>query len=122
MRKILLLIALCVSVFFMFPPPKAKAIDPITMAILAPVAISAAKQAAPYGLRWVAGASRGIMFIGSNFVDMARLPLGAIQATAGAPFGFLRSGFRNIVLGAVAPFKLVGNVLMLPVYGFSAMF
>ena len=34
--------------------------------------------------------------------------------TLGAPFGFFSNGVNNIARGAMAPIKMVGNILVLP--------
>ena len=57
---------------------------------------------------------RTIMGLVVPMLEIMLLPLGAVQATLGAPFGYLGTGVKNIGKGAVAPFKMVLNVLALP--------
>jgi len=115
MRKTILLIILIGLAFMLFPAPQAKAMDPITIALLAPVAIAAAEKAQPYVMRGLKGGLKGFMDMGMDIIDIFRLPLGVLQATLGAPFGFFTDGIRNMVLGLVAPFKLAFHTVMLPV-------
>jgi hypothetical protein len=115
MRKALVLIILIGLAFMFFPAPQAKAMDPITIALLTPVAIAAAQKAQPYLVRGLQGGLKGFKDMGMDLIDVFRLPLGVLQATLGAPFGFFKDGLRNVVLGVVAPFKLAFHTVMLPV-------
>ena len=98
----------------LFPAPKAKAIDPVTIAILAPIALKVAEIARPYVIRGLANLGQGLIICGKDVLGVCRLPLGFIQSTLGIPFGGLGPGVRNIVLGFMAPFKLGFHVMMLP--------
>lgn len=115
MKKALLLIIMASFVFMLFPVPQAQAMDPVTIALLAPVAMAAAEKAQPYIVRGLKGGLKGFMDMGMDMVDIFRLPLGILQATLGMPFGFFKDGMRNMVLGGVAPFKLAFHAVMLPV-------
>lgn len=105
---------------FFCPAPKAKALDPVTMALLAPVAIKVAEKATPYVISGLANGARGMVVIGKDMLDFFRLPLGLLQSTLGAPLGFFSSGVKNIAMGGVAPFKMALHTLMLPLYFFGA--
>ncbi|MBE6402211.1 MAG: hypothetical protein E7039_00630 [Lentisphaerae bacterium] len=94
--------------------PRAVAFEPITVALLAPVALKVYEAAEPRLVRGAAAGGRKMLQIGANLVDIFRLPLGAIQMTLGAPFGFFGDGVSNIAKGAIAPVKMVGNILVLP--------
>ncbi|MDD5729286.1 MAG: hypothetical protein PHV59_12055 [Victivallales bacterium] len=98
----------------LFPAPKAKAIDPVTIAILAPIALKAAEISYPYVVRGLANFGKGLLLCGKDLINVCRLPLGFIQTTFGLPFGGLSSGVRNLVLGAIAPFQLGFHAAMLP--------
>ena len=93
---------------------RAEAIDPVTIAILAPVAIKAAKIAAPYVMRGLVSGCKGLLTCGGDVLNILRLPLGVVQSTVLAPFCF-SSGIVNIAKGFVAPFKLGLDCLLLPV-------
>ena len=94
--------------------PRVQAFEPVTMVLLAPVALKVYEAAEP---RLVKGAKYGgkkMVQIGGNVLEVLYLPLGIVQTTIGAPFGFMSSGFKNIGKGIIAPGKLVLNVLALP--------
>jgi len=42
------------------------------------------------------------------------LPVGALQTTVGAPFGFFKKGVGNIGSGIAAPFKVAKHVVLYP--------
>ena len=115
MKRKLLLLTIILSMAFMFIPVQTtKAIDPVTIAILAPIAIKAAQVASPYVLKGLKNLAKGFVLCGKDLIELFRLPIGFIQSTLGLPFGGLRSGIRNTVLGFIAPFKLGFHVMMLP--------
>lgn len=93
--------------------PKAKA-EPVTMIILAPLALEAAKQASPYAISSLHAGGAQMLEIGKDFGNLLMLPIGVLQATLGAPFGYFGHGIENIMIGFAAPFQLVGDVLILP--------
>ena len=103
------------SICFILFKPQAKAIDPVTMAILAPYAIKAAEVMAPYVMRGLSCGAKGLVACGKDTLEILYLPLGVVQSTLFAPFGGFGSGMGNIVKGCVAPFKLVVDVLVLPI-------
>lgn len=98
----------------LFPVQKAEAIDPVTIAILAPIALKAAQIAQPYVTRGLINLGKGMLICGKDLINVFRLPLGFIQATVGIPFGGLAPGIKNIVLGGIAPFQMGFHVMMLP--------
>ncbi len=95
--------------------PRARAIDPVTMAILAPVALKTAQVAWPYVLRGLQCGALQMLTMGKDVLDIFRLPIGVLQSTLGAPVGMFSSGVSNLVQGGIAPFKLVWDTLVLPV-------
>ena len=94
--------------------PRTVAFEPITVALLAPVALKVYEAAEPRLVRGAAAGGRKMIQIGGNLLEFFLLPLGAIQMTLGAPFGFFSNGVNNIARGAMAPIKMVGNILVLP--------
>ena len=94
--------------------PRARGIDPVTMAVLAPIALKGARQASPYVISGMQRAGRQLLVIGGDVANLLRLPLGVVQATLGAPFGFLGDGIKNIGTGLLSPLELVLDVLNLP--------
>lgn len=113
-KKFLLLTIILSMTFMLFPVQKAKAIDPVTIAILAPLALKAAQIAQPYVTTGLINYGKGLLLCGKDLIELFRLPLGFIQSTIGIPFGALPSGIRNITLGFIAPFRLGFHVMMLP--------
>lgn len=89
--------------------------DPVTIAILAPVAIKAAEVMLPYVLQGLKNAGVQFMKMGMDLVGILKLPLGVVQSTLGAPVGMFHSGVRNMVDGVVAPLQLVWHTLTLPI-------
>lgn len=94
--------------------PRAKAIEPITMALLAPVAVKVYEAAEPRIIRGARTGGKKLVEMGTNVFEILYLPLGVVQATLGMPFGAFNSGIRNIGKGLVAPGKLVLNTLAFP--------
>ncbi len=112
-RVILFLAVVVLCALPQFAPP-AQAIDPVTIAILTPVAIKGAEIAAPYVLRGLQRGAVHMVKIGGDLLETFYLPLGAIQTTLGVPFGQFGSGVGNLVKGGIAPFKLAWDTLLLP--------
>ena len=95
--------------------------EPVTMVILAPLALKAANMASPYVIKWMQNSGSQLLNIGKDVVEILYLPLGVVQCTAGAPFGFFSNGLGNIGTGCAAPFKLIWDTLLLPlaIFGFG---
>jgi hypothetical protein len=115
MKKIVITLLLFAAIFMLFPHPEAKAMEPVTIALLAPVAIKAAEKAQPYVMRGLVNGGKGMLLVGKDILDIFRLPLGFLEVTLGAPFGFFKEGIKNVVLGTIAPFKMAFHTIMLPV-------
>ena len=88
--------------------------EPVSMIVLAPLALKAANMASPYVIKWMQNSGGRLLNMGKDVVDLLGLPLGVVQCTAGAPFGFFGQGLSNIGSGCAAPFKLAWDTLMLP--------
>ncbi|MGE4563663.1 MAG: hypothetical protein AB7F32_02235 [Victivallaceae bacterium] len=111
---------LAILLFYAFSPiPRAEAIDPVTIAILAPLAIKAAEVAKPYVLRGLANGGKHLVTMGADMLQLLLLPWGFIQMTLGLPFGGFAPGLRNVVVGGIAPLKLAFHALLLPVSFFG---
>ena len=100
---LILLILFC----FAAPPfvREAQAMDPVTIAILTPIAIKGAQVAAPYVMRGLASGARHMVSMGYDLINFFRLPLGFLQVTAGIPFG---SSSRDTLMQFVSPRLLSG--------------
>ena len=109
-----LLATACLMLTF---PPRARAIDPITMAILAPIALKVAEAAKPYVIRSMVGTGKGVLKIGKDAFEILYLPYGLGEITFGLPFGKGRRGMVHLMRGGViAPGKMLVQTLILPVY------
>jgi len=105
---------------FFAPQPEARAIDPVTIAILAPIAIKAAQIMAPYVIRALGHMAKATIRAGKEMLHIFLLPIGLVQSTILAPFGKqFSSGIVNIARGGVAPFVFTWYVLMIPVSAFG---
>ena len=114
MKRGLLILVLVLS--FTAPPlmHEAKAMDPVTIAILTPIAIKVAQRAAPYVLRGLYSGGQQMISMGKDLFDIFRLPVGALQSTIGIPFGQFGNGVHNMISGGLAPFKFTLKALFLP--------
>ena len=122
MYKTFLLTLVLTCSFVMVPQPKAKAfVDPVTAAIVAPIAINAAKAALPYVLKGLARAGGKLIKAGIEVLHIFRLPLGLLQVTLGAPW-FFSDGIYNIIRGGLAPFKLTWHIIEVPLSIVGVMF
>ncbi len=117
----LLLLLLLAGLFFL-PTPRAEAfLDPVTIAILAPIALKVADVAKPYIIRGLIAGGKQLIEMGIDVFNILRLPWGFIQATFGAPLGGFKPGLVNLVKGGVAPLKLIWDTLLFPIalFGFQ---
>ncbi|OGV53471.1 MAG: hypothetical protein A2X45_24360 [Lentisphaerae bacterium GWF2_50_93] len=112
MRK-LLIVLITLAVFGGAGLPKAKAMDPVTIAMLAPYAIPVAEVAGQYALKGLGNAAKGMPDVFWDMVEVFMLPVGVLEVTLGVPFGLFTNGCSNIGTGCVAPFKLCFSTLML---------
>ncbi len=93
---------------------RVQAFEPITMALLAPVALKVYEAAEPRLVRGAKTGGKKLVQMGVDVFEILYLPLGVVQSTAGMPFGFFKSGVRNIGKGLIAPGKLVLDTLAFP--------
>ena len=98
-----------------FPMPEAKAIDPVTLAILAPIAIKAAEKTAPYIYRGVYNAGKCLLQMGKDVFQIFYLPYGLGYMC----FGSMKHGLVYVIKGGIAPAKLIVHTLLLPVMLFG---
>ena len=112
--KKIMLLTLVLALFAPCAMPRAEAMDPVTIAILAPLAVKAAQVAAPYVVRGIKCGALQMKKMGIDLAKFIALPLGLCQMTIGAPFGYFERGANNCWIGIQSPFKLVWDTLMLP--------
>lgn len=122
MKRQVIIFGLIFSVIFgcfLTPAPEAKAIDPVTIAILTPIAIKAAQIAAPYVLRGLRNMAIAASKTIPDFFNLLKLPLGLLMMTIGAPFGTFVRGCTYLFHGFIAPFKLAWHVFCIPFAAFK---
>ena len=121
MRKYAVIFTISVMMFaFFYPEPEAKAMDPVTIAILAPIAIQVAKTMRPYIVRGMINLGRMGLKAGKELISILRLPLGIIQVLFLFPWGRnFSSGIRNIGHGFFAPFMFAFYCMLLPISAFG---
>lgn len=116
MKKLLIIIVVAMA-FMAVTIPKAKAMDPVTIGILAPIAIEygtpIAISAAEYAFKGLMNAGVGFIDIFKDMIGVFMLPIGFLEITLGMPFGLFSNGCSNIAEGFVAPFKLAFHAVML---------
>ena len=118
-RRFLLIIMILLSVSFYFAPqPKARAIDPVTLAILTPVAIKGAQILAPYVLRGLKNMATVGLRSFKHLFSLFKIPLGVLECTLGC-FWFFSSGIVHIGEGFWGICCFAGNLLLLPVAAFG---
>ena len=111
------LVLMMVSLMMCAMPNKARAIDPVTMAILAPIALKVADAAKPYVIRSLIGTGKGLFQVGKSALEILYLPYGLGEITFGLPFNKGHKGLVHIVRGGmIAPIKVIINILLLPIY------
>lgn len=114
-RKGILVFLVVAFSIFIYPQPEAKAIDPVTIAILTPVAIKVAQVASPYIIRGLINAGKGFLLAGKEMFRIFLLPLGFCEVTFGAPFGFFGEGLKDLIKGGIAPFKMTFYIITIPI-------
>ncbi len=107
MRRALFLMLL-LSAFFL--SHEAEAIDPVTIAVLTPIAIKGAETAAPYVLRGLVSGGRHLVGMAGHAAEVFLIPWG-VGRTVALDVG---GGLGNIVQGLTAPFKLAWDAVTLP--------
>ncbi len=116
MRRIILIMTAVSVLTVALPIPESNAfLDPVTIMILAPIALKAAAIAKPYVLRGLTNLGKHCVKMGAALLEFMRLPVGFIQMTLGAPFGGLSPGLKNVVKGGLGMGKFVVRAVMLPV-------
>lgn len=111
-----------VLALMLIPMHQAKAIDPVTIAILAPVALQLANAARPYVIRGLINLGKGVIKVGKDMLELVFLPYGILKMTFGAPFGGFRSGLVYTLRGGIAIGKVVFDILLLPLKMFGLNF
>ena len=117
-RKWMLLTVLTAVMFYMVPQQEAEAFEPISMIVLAPVAMQAAKVLAPYAVKMASNLAKVLLRVGIHVFETVLLPIGLIESTILAPW-FFRHGVKHMWVGICGPFKACGWTLLLPLSPFG---
>jgi len=112
-RKITLIFTLFLLPLFV--APEATAFEPASLVSAAPQAAQLAAMWTPHTVSALSSVGQGMFKTGEAFVNIFRLPLGMLQCSFGAPFGYFYAGCDNCMRGAIAPFQFIGQTLLLPV-------
>ncbi len=120
-RRKCLIFLLVAGLMLPVATPELRGMDPVTIAILAPVAIKAAEVMMPYVLQGLKNAGAQLMKMGLDLAGILKLPLGVLQSTLGAPIGMFDAGLQNMLAGVVAPLQLVWHTVMFPlaIFGYA---
>ena len=120
-RRNFLILILVAGLFMPFGAAKVQAMDPVTIAILAPVAIKAAEVMMPYVIQGLKNAGVHLMKMGLDIAGILKLPLGFVQATLGAPLGLFSDGLKNVIDGVLDPFQFTWHTLTFPlaIFGYA---
>ena len=116
MLRILKIFLLGVAIAAAVVPERAQAIDPVTIAILAPIALQAAEAARPYVVRGMINFGKGLLKIGKAALDLFFIPYGLFKIIFLSPWGEFRSGVVYTIRGGLGIGKIVVHTLLLPVY------
>ncbi|MBR7119901.1 MAG: hypothetical protein IKC77_06870 [Lentisphaeria bacterium] len=116
MRRYLNILFLVLALSVACVPNRVQAMDPVTIAILAPIAIKAAQAARPYIVRGLINLGKGFVKILKSAFGLVFLPYGLGKMMFAWPWGGFRSGFIYTLKGLIAPFKMLFHTLLLPLY------
>lgn len=119
MFKFLKIFLLGAAIMAAVIPERAQAIDPVTIAILAPIALQAAEAARPYVIRGMINFGKGLLKIGKASLDLFFIPYGLFKIVFLSPWGEFRSGVVYTMRGGIGIGKIVVHTLLLPVYTFG---
>ena len=116
-RFLLILTIALIGAFYFAPQPKAEAFDPVTLAILTPLAIQGAKILAPYVIRGLKNMAIVGLRSAKYFLKFFLVPFGLVECII-MPWR-ISSGLAHIGQGFIGLFCFVGNLLLLPFAAFG---
>ena len=111
-RFILILTIVLIGAFYFTPQPKAEAFDPVTLAILTPLAIQGAKILAPYVIRGLKNVALVGVRSAKYFVRFFLVPVGLLECVF-TPWR-ISSGISHLGQGFLGLFMFVGNLCLIP--------
>ena len=102
------------------PAPEAKAMEPISIAMmLAPIVMPIVKAMIPYFVKGTVNFFGAMVDVFVDLAGFALLPLGMFESSLGAPFGLFKHGLQHMTRGAIAPFKMMWSMCLVPVRIFT---
>lgn len=113
-------IIVLISVLFVtVPKPEAKAMEPISISILAaalaPIVLPYVIKAMPYVWKGMVNMGGAMLDVGIEMARTGYLMLGFFECTIGIPFGLFPAGVNNLVDGSLAPFKAMMLMFLVPI-------
>jgi len=112
------IIVLISFLFISVPSPKAEAMEPISISLLAaalaPIVLPYVVKAMPYVWKGIVNMSSAMLDVGVEFARMGYLMLGFFECTIGIPFGLFPAGVDNLIDGSIAPFKAMVQMCLVP--------
>ena len=116
-RFLLILTIVLIGTFYFAPQQKAEAFDPVTLAILTPLAIQGAKILAPYVIRGLKNMAVVGLRSAKYFIRFFLVPLGLIECII-MPWR-ISTGLAHMGQGFIGLFCFLGNLLLLPFAAFG---
>ena len=112
-RRFLLILTIALAATFFFAPQqKAQAFDPVTLAILTPLAIQGAKILAPYVIRGLKNMAVVGLRSAKYFIKFFLVPFGLIECII-MPWR-ISTGISHIGQGFLGLFCFAGNLCLIP--------
>ena len=111
-RFLLILTIVLIGTFYFTPQPKAEAFDPVTLAILTPLAIQGAKILAPYVIRGLKNVAVVGLRSSKYFLKFFLVPVGLVECII-MPWR-ISSGLSHMGQGFIGLFCFVGNLCLIP--------
>lgn len=119
MRRLGVILLVTALLGFFATVPRVQAMDPVTIAILAPILMPYAQKAASYTLKAMIRTIPGWAQVGKEMINIFRLPLGFFQLAFLIPFGYAGDGLENIWDGAKAPVMMMVEFFGIPFRAFG---
>ena len=112
-RFLLILTIVLIGTFYFTPQPKAEAFDPVTLAILTPLAIQGAKILAPYVIRGLKNVAVVGLRSAKYFLKFFLVPVGLVECII-MPWR-ISTGLSHMGQGFIGLFCFMGNLLLIPI-------
>ena len=111
-RFLLILTIALICTFYFKPQPKAEAFDPVTLAILTPLAIQGAKILAPYVIRGLKNVAVVGVRSAKYLIKFFLVPVGLVECII-MPWR-ISTGISHMGQGFLGLFCFAGNLCLIP--------